>query len=168
MRHLSCRRTKLRRRRWSCWQALCPTTRLSSVLRITRRTRVRLELMLERNESATFSAVVTTSSGEVVYDVREISAQDRDRVDFDVPIERLKPGVFQISLKRNAMTKRARWELTTFEHINEIDWSASVPLAFAFASERASETLALQSMNRLLHPAFSALEKVDQDELRKV
>lgn len=61
---------------------------------------VRLELMLERNESATFSAVVTTSSGEVVYDVREISAQDRDRLDFDVPIERLKPGVFQISLKR--------------------------------------------------------------------
>lgn len=61
---------------------------------------VRLELMLERNESATFSAVVTSSSGEVVYDVREISAQDRDRLDFDVPIERLKPGVFQISLKR--------------------------------------------------------------------
>jgi hypothetical protein len=61
---------------------------------------VRLELMLERNESATFSAVVATSSGEVVYDVREISAQDRDRLDFDVPIERLKPGVLQISLKR--------------------------------------------------------------------
>lgn len=59
---------------------------------------VRLELMLERNESATFSAVVTSSSGEVVYDVREISAQDRDRLHFDVPIERLKPGVFQISL----------------------------------------------------------------------
>ena len=59
---------------------------------------VRLELMLERNESAVFSAVVTTSSGEVVYDVREISAQDRDRLDFAVPIERLKPGVFQISL----------------------------------------------------------------------
>lgn len=61
---------------------------------------VRLELMLERNESATFSAVVTTSSGEVVYDVREISAHDRDRLDFEVPLERLKPGVFQISLKR--------------------------------------------------------------------
>ena len=61
---------------------------------------VRLELMLERNESATFSAVVTTSSGEVVYEVREISAQDRNRLDFEVPIERLKPGVFQISLKR--------------------------------------------------------------------
>ena len=63
--------------------------------------------MLERNESATFSAVVTTSSGEVVYDVREISAQDRDRLDFDVPIERLKPGAFQVLLKRS-MTKRAR------------------------------------------------------------
>jgi hypothetical protein len=61
---------------------------------------VRLELMLERNESATFSAVVTTSSGEVVYDVPQISAQDLDHLDFDVPIERLKPGVFQISLKR--------------------------------------------------------------------
>ncbi|MGQ0762181.1 MAG: hypothetical protein ACT4OT_09220 [Acidobacteriota bacterium] len=61
---------------------------------------VRLELMLERNESATFIAVVKTSSGEIVYDVGEISAQDRDRLGFDVPIERLKPGVFQISLKR--------------------------------------------------------------------
>lgn len=61
---------------------------------------VRLELMLERNESATFSAVVTTGGGEVVYEVREISAQDTDRLDFDVPIERLKPGVFQVSLKR--------------------------------------------------------------------
>jgi len=30
----------------------------------------------------------------------ELSAQNRDRLDFDVPIERLKPGVFQISLKR--------------------------------------------------------------------
>ena len=59
---------------------------------------VRLELMLERNESAVFSAVVTDGNGEVVYDVREISAQDRDRLDFDVPSERLKPGVFQISL----------------------------------------------------------------------
>lgn len=61
---------------------------------------VRLELMLVRNESATFSAVVTTSSGEVVYEVREISAPDRDRLDFDVPIERLKQGGFQILLKR--------------------------------------------------------------------
>jgi hypothetical protein len=62
---------------------------------------VRLELMLERNESATFSAVVTTSRGELVYDVREISAHDRDRLEFDVPIERLKPGVFQISLTQH-------------------------------------------------------------------
>lgn len=61
---------------------------------------VRLELMLERNEFATFRAVVTTSSGEILYDVREIGAQDRDRLDFDVPIERLKPGVLQVSLKR--------------------------------------------------------------------
>ena len=62
---------------------------------------VRLELMLERNESATFNAVVTTSSGEVVYEVREISTQERDRLHFDVPIERLKPGAFQVLLKRN-------------------------------------------------------------------
>jgi hypothetical protein len=61
---------------------------------------VRLELMLDRKGSATFSAVVSTSSGEVVYEVREISVQDRDRLDFEVPIERLKPGVFQISLTR--------------------------------------------------------------------
>lgn len=59
---------------------------------------VRLELMLEKNESATFSAVVTSSSGEVVYEVQEISAQDKDRLHFDVPIERLKPGAFQILL----------------------------------------------------------------------
>lgn len=61
---------------------------------------LRLELMLERNESATFSALVTTSSGEVVSDVREINAQDTDRLYFDVPIEQLKPGVFEVSLKR--------------------------------------------------------------------
>src|SRR5688572_11342083 len=61
---------------------------------------VRLELMLERNESATFSAVVTSSSGEVVNEAREISALEADRLHFDVPIERLKPGAFQISLKR--------------------------------------------------------------------
>ncbi|MFY9619484.1 MAG: hypothetical protein WAQ99_06700 [Pyrinomonadaceae bacterium] len=59
---------------------------------------VRLELMLERNESATFSGVVMTSSGELAYEVQEIKAQDSDRLNFDVPIERLKPGVFQISL----------------------------------------------------------------------
>ncbi len=35
-RHLSCRHTKLRRRRWSCSQTHRPTTRLSSVLQITR------------------------------------------------------------------------------------------------------------------------------------
>jgi hypothetical protein len=62
---------------------------------------VRLEVTLEKKESATFSAVVTTSGGEVVYDVREISAQHTDRLDFDVPIERLKPGDFQVSLKRS-------------------------------------------------------------------
>lgn len=61
---------------------------------------MRLELMLERNESATFSAVVTTSSGEIVYEMQEISAQGTDRLHFNVPIERLKPGVFQILLKR--------------------------------------------------------------------
>jgi hypothetical protein len=63
---------------------------------------VRLELMLERKESATFSAVVATSSGEIVYDVREINAQDTDRLDLDVPIERLKAGNFQVTLTRVA------------------------------------------------------------------
>ncbi|HEX5705189.1 MAG TPA: hypothetical protein VFX97_18460 [Pyrinomonadaceae bacterium] len=61
---------------------------------------VRVELMLERNEAATFSAVVTSSTGEVVHEAPEISAQDKDRLHFDLPIERLKPGAFQISLKR--------------------------------------------------------------------
>lgn len=61
---------------------------------------VRLELMLQRSESATFKAVVTTSSGEVVYEVREINSQDTNRLDFDVPVERLRPGDFQVTLTR--------------------------------------------------------------------
>jgi hypothetical protein len=62
---------------------------------------VRLELMLERKESATFHAIVATIGGEIVYDVREINAQDTDRLNFDLPVERLKPGNFQITLKRS-------------------------------------------------------------------
>jgi len=60
---------------------------------------VRLELMLERAESATFAVAVTTG-GEVVYSVLEIPVENADRLDIDIPIDRLKPGVFQISLKR--------------------------------------------------------------------
>ena len=61
---------------------------------------VRLELMLERNESATFGVAVTTGE-EVVYSVGEIPVENADRIDIDVPIERLKPGVFQISLTQH-------------------------------------------------------------------
>ena len=60
---------------------------------------VRLELVLGRNESATFRVAVTTGE-EVVYSVAEISVENADRIDIDVPIERLKPGVFQVSLTR--------------------------------------------------------------------
>lgn len=68
---------------------------------------VRLEITLERNESATLSAVVTNSNGEVVYDLREISVKDSNRLDFDIPVERLKPGDFQVSLKRGGETSVA-------------------------------------------------------------
>lgn len=61
---------------------------------------VRLELMLERNESATFSAVVTTSSGEVVHSVSEMRVETVDRLDLDIPVERLKAGVFRATLTR--------------------------------------------------------------------
>ncbi|HEX6188973.1 MAG TPA: hypothetical protein VFZ40_12920 [Pyrinomonadaceae bacterium] len=61
---------------------------------------VRLELVLERNESGTFSAVVTTSSGEVVHNVPEIRVEDADRIDFDVQVERLKAGDFRVTLTR--------------------------------------------------------------------
>lgn len=60
---------------------------------------VRLELMLERNESATFSAVVTTGE-EVVYSVSEISIENADRIGIEVPVDRLKPGEFQLTLTR--------------------------------------------------------------------
>jgi hypothetical protein len=61
---------------------------------------VRLDLMLERNESATFSAVVTTGSGEIVHNVPEIRVEASDHIDFDVQIERLKPGEYQVTLTR--------------------------------------------------------------------
>ena len=56
--------------------------------------------MLERNESATFSVVVTTSNGEIVHNVPEIRVDASDRIDFDVQIEQLKPGDFQVRLTR--------------------------------------------------------------------
>lgn len=61
---------------------------------------VRLELMLERQESATFSAVVTTTSGEVVHNVPEIRIEASDRIDFDVQLERLKASDFHVTLTR--------------------------------------------------------------------
>ena len=59
---------------------------------------VRLELTLEKKESATFAVVVKTTSGEVVYDVPEIHSGDTDRLSFDVPVERLKAGDFQVTV----------------------------------------------------------------------
>ena len=61
---------------------------------------VRLEMVLERNESATFSVVVTTTTGEIVHNVPEIRVDGSDRIDFDVQIERLKPGEYQVTLTR--------------------------------------------------------------------
>jgi hypothetical protein len=61
---------------------------------------VRLELMLERKESATFSAVVTNSIGEVVYSAPEFRVENANRIDFDVQNERLKPGEYQVILTR--------------------------------------------------------------------
>ena len=63
---------------------------------------VRFELMLERTETATFSIVVTSNSGEVVHNVPEIHVEDADRIDFDVQVERLKTGDFHVSLTRLA------------------------------------------------------------------
>jgi len=61
---------------------------------------VRLELVLERNESATFSILVTSSSGEVMHNVPEIHVEHADRIDFDIQVERLKAGAFQVILTR--------------------------------------------------------------------
>jgi hypothetical protein len=61
---------------------------------------VRLELMLERNESATFSIVVTNSNGEVVHNVPEIYVERADRIDFDVQVDRLKAGNYEVTLTR--------------------------------------------------------------------
>jgi len=60
---------------------------------------VRFELMLERTESATFS-VVATINREIVHNVPQIRVDASDRIDFDVQIEQLKPGDFQVTLTR--------------------------------------------------------------------
>lgn len=70
-----------------------------SLTNITAKT-VRLELMIERSESATFSIVVTNSNGEVVHNVPEIYVEQADRIDFDVQVERLKAGDYQVKLTR--------------------------------------------------------------------
>ena len=56
--------------------------------------------MLERAESATFSVIVATTNGEIVHNVPEIRVDTSDRIDFDVQIERLKTGDFQVTLTR--------------------------------------------------------------------
>jgi hypothetical protein len=61
---------------------------------------VRLELMLEQAESATFTIVVTTSEGEVVHNIPEFRVQSASYIDFDVQRERLRPGDFQVKLTR--------------------------------------------------------------------
>lgn len=61
---------------------------------------LRLQLTLERTESATFSIVVTTSNGEVVHKVPEIHVENLDRIDFDVQVDRLGAGDFQVTLTR--------------------------------------------------------------------
>lgn len=60
---------------------------------------VRLELKVDQTEAATFGLTVT-ADGQVVYSVPEIPAEHADRIDIDVPVERLKPGVFQVTLTR--------------------------------------------------------------------
>ena len=79
----------------------------TSVVRITQNGSdvVRLELMLETNELATFSIVVTSSSGEIVHNVPEMHVES-DRIDFDVLADRLQPGDFQVTLTR--LTGEAR------------------------------------------------------------
>lgn len=61
---------------------------------------VRLELMMGRPESATFSIIVATSRGDVMHNVPEIRVEASDRIDFDVQVERLKPGGYQVTLTR--------------------------------------------------------------------
>ena len=61
---------------------------------------IRIELKLERTESATFSIVVTNSGGEVVHNVPELHLEDADRIDFDIQANRLKAGDYQVILKR--------------------------------------------------------------------
>jgi hypothetical protein len=56
--------------------------------------------VLDGNESGTFSVVVATSSGEIVHNVPEFRVNASDRIDFDVQIERLKPGEYQVKLTR--------------------------------------------------------------------
>lgn len=62
---------------------------------------LRLELMLENSQAATYRAEVMNQSGEVVYSVSEIAAEGgTDRVTVEVPVDRLRPGDSQIRLTR--------------------------------------------------------------------
>jgi hypothetical protein len=61
---------------------------------------VRLELMLEKTELATFTVVVTTSDGQVVHNIPEFRVESADYIDFDVPRDRLRPDDFQVKLTR--------------------------------------------------------------------
>ena len=62
---------------------------------------VRLQLMLETQEHETYRAELLTLTGETLFVAEELRTQDGgDRVKFDIPVERLKVGDFQVKLTR--------------------------------------------------------------------
>lgn len=59
---------------------------------------VRLQLLLLRKESATYGVAVTTVEGELIYSAAEIPVENADQVELNVPVDRLKPGDFKVTL----------------------------------------------------------------------
>lgn len=60
---------------------------------------VRLELRMEQAESATFALAVTFGE-QVVYSIPELPVENTERIDIDIPVDRFKPGDFQVTLTR--------------------------------------------------------------------
>jgi hypothetical protein len=72
---------------------------------------VRVQLIISETAESTYVGELIKSGGEVVYREAELAAGDTDRVSFDVPIEHLAAGDFQIRLTRTSDGKQATYFL---------------------------------------------------------
>jgi hypothetical protein len=88
-------------------QENAPTVMLAAV----RDQNVHVELILSEAAQSSYIAELLKTTGEVVYREAEIAAGDTDRVSFDIPIEHLAAGDFQIRLTRTSDGKQTSYFL---------------------------------------------------------